>query len=174
MGYNLPIMAVLCDGKQFYFYKFVQESPADGSPQLFLGKFPNGEQGISVGNMMQCIEGRVFYRTLRRICDALYYVFLTGYVSGLEAYWNRSVERGKAQGSERNSTPKWFGAKLRAKRALQEAVLAWKLHDEGKLEESIKSAERAAEFLARRYLPFCPLVIVNSNNNVVSEKRLTE
>jgi hypothetical protein len=28
-----------------------------------------------------------------RLCESLYYVFLSGYQSGLEAYWNRSVER---------------------------------------------------------------------------------
>jgi len=33
---------------------------------------------------------------------------LSGYQSGLEASWNRSVERGKAQGKGRDSTPVRF------------------------------------------------------------------
>ena len=84
--------------------------------------------------------------------DALYYVFLSGYQSGLEAYWNRSLEKGKAQGKGRDSTPGWHKAMVHATQALEEAISAWNLHNEGKLDESKASGEKAAQFLAERHV----------------------
>ena len=160
----MPIIAILCDGKSFLFYKFVDKRTANGSPQLYLG---DGDRGISIDDisLRKNIDAQAFYRNLRGTCDALYYVFLSGYQSGLEAYWNRSVERGKAQGKGRDSTLGWHKAKIQAKKALEEAIYAWNLYDEGKREESRKSGERAVQFLAERYVARCPsLVAVNANN----------
>ena len=41
-GYNMPIMAILCDGSYFYFFKFEDGRQAGNAPQFFLGKLPNG------------------------------------------------------------------------------------------------------------------------------------
>jgi hypothetical protein len=160
-------MAILCDGKSFIFYRFVNKRPADGSPQFFLGVFPNGNTGISIVDitLQEDVDAEMYYRRLRRICDALYYVFLSGYQSGLEAFWNRSVEKGRAQGKGRLSTPGWNKAKILAQKALEEAVHAWNLYDEGKRKESRKSGERAAQFLAERYVARCPSLVVVSANN---------
>ena len=159
-------MAILCDGKSFIFYKFVDKRHTNGSPRLFLGVFPNGNRGIGIDDitLREDVDAKTYYRGLRRICDALYYVFLSGYQSGLEAYWNRSLEKGKAQGKGRDSTPGWRKAAIQAKKALEEAIYAWNLYDEGKHEESMKSGERAVQFLAERYVARPSLVAVNANN----------
>jgi hypothetical protein len=91
---------------------------------------------------------RDFMRRTRLLCDSLYYVFLSGYRSGLEAYWNRSMERSKV--ALRESTPRWHNAKISAGRALEEAKSAWNLRQENKIEESNASAERALQFLVAR------------------------
>jgi hypothetical protein len=75
-------------------------------------------------------------------------VFLSGYQAGIEAYWNRSMERSKE--ANRESTPKWHVAKLLAEKALEEAKSAWNLRQEDKYEESEVSANRALQFLATR------------------------
>jgi hypothetical protein len=75
-------------------------------------------------------------------------VFLSGYRTGLEAYWNRSVERSKD--ASRESTPKWHVAKVSAGKALEEAKSAWNLRQENKFEESEVSADRALQFLVAR------------------------
>jgi len=56
--------------------------------------------------------------------------------------------------------------KVQAEKALEEAKSAWDLYHEGKLQESIDSAERAAQFLAERYISrfFPSLVAVDANN----------
>ncbi|OCK97655.1 uncharacterized protein K441DRAFT_675041 [Cenococcum geophilum 1.58] len=146
-GYQIPIMAVLCDGKSFYFFQFLNQRRANGSPQVFLGEFADGHMDIE---LTPGTDPQTFYRQIRNTCESLYYVFLSGYQSGLEAYWNFSVERGKAEGKGRDSTPGWHKAKVQAKKALKEAMSAWDLCHEGKLTESKESAERAAQFLAER------------------------
>jgi len=161
-------MAILCDGKRFCFFQFLDKRPANASPQVFLGEFAEGHSGISIDDieLNPSTDPRTFYRRLRRTCDSLYYVFLSGYLSGLEAYWNRSVERGKAQGKGRDSTPGWHKATVQARKALKEAMSAWDLFYEGKLIESKNSAERAVQFLAERYMSrfFPSLVAVDANN----------
>jgi hypothetical protein len=156
-------MAILCDGKSFVFYKFVDKRPTKDL-QFFLGQFPNGKKEINILPGGDATP-EVLFRQLRRACDSLYYVFLSAYVSGIEAYWNRSVEMGKAEGKGRDSTPGWHNAIVQAKKALEEAVSAWNLYDNGELDKSEDSAERAAQFLAERYVARCPsLVAVNANN----------
>ena len=170
-GYHVPIMAILCDGRHFYFFRFLDQRQANTSPQVSLGKFANGHRRISIDDieLNPSTNPRAFYQRIRTICDTLYYVFLSGYQSGLEAYWNRSVERGKAQGKGRHSTPGWHKAKVQAKNALEEAKSAWDLYHEGKLIESMDSAERAAQFLAERYMSrfFPSLMAVDANNGFI-------
>ena len=89
-----------------------------------------------------------FLRHTRLLCDSLYYVFLSGYRTGLEAYWNRSVE--KSKDALRESTPRWHNATVSARKALEEAKSTWNLRQENKLEESKTSAERALQFLVAR------------------------
>ena len=146
-------MAILCDGKSFYFFKFVDRQQTHSAlPQLFLGQFPDGDLHQIIDELQPSTDSQVFVRQIRRTCEGLYYVFLSGYQSGLDAYWNRSVEKGKAQGKGRDSTPGWYKATVQANNAIEEAVSAWNLYDGGKLEESEDAAERAAQFLAERYV----------------------
>ena len=146
-------MAVLCDGHSFHFYRFVNKHHAKASPQISLGVFPDDSKKVDLDNSAEGgLSFESFIRRLRRACEALYYVFLSGYRSGLEAYWKSSVEKGKAQGKARDSTPGWYNALRHATQALEEAISAWTLYSEGKLDESKASGGKAAELLAERYV----------------------
>ena len=144
----MPIMAILCDGSYFYFFRF--EDRRHSAPQFFLGKFPDGNwrQHIAEANPDNPNDRRDFLRQTRLLCESLYFVSLSGYQAGLEAYWNRSVERSKD--TLRESTPKWHVAKVSAEKALEEAKSAWNLRQEDKYEESEESADRALQFLVTR------------------------
>ena len=168
-GYHLPILGLLCDGRYFYFFQFVSGRQENTSPQFSMGIFPDGTRRISIESPEQGSDSTLYcqakVREIRNACDCLYFVFLRGYQSGLEAYWTRSVERGKAAGKERTSTPGWDKAKIMAGKALEEAISAWNQHHKGKLAESKASAERALQFLTQRYKPRCvsSLVAVYAN-----------
>jgi hypothetical protein len=146
----VPIMAILCDGSYFYFFKFEDRRQAGSTPQFFLGKFPNGSwrQRIVETDPDDPDDPKYFLRQTRLLCESLYYVFLSGYRTGLEAYWNSSVEKSKA--ALRESTPRWYMAKVLAGKALEEAKSAWNLRQENRFEESKVSAENALQFLITR------------------------
>jgi hypothetical protein len=145
-------MAILCDGSFFYFFKFVDGRPAGNAIQFFMGKFPDGSwrQPIAETNSDDHDENnaRNFLRQTRLICESLYFVFLSGYQAGLEAYWNQSMERSK--NAPRESTPKWHVAKVCAEKALEEAKSAWNVRQEDQYEESEVSADRALQYLVTR------------------------
>ena len=85
------------------------------------------------------------------------------------------MEKGKAQGEARDSTPRWYKAMAHATQALEEAISAWNLYNEGKLDESKASGERAAQLLAERYVTRSLFVVANANIGllfIVSEKLL--
>ncbi|RMZ90432.1 hypothetical protein DV736_g2320, partial [Chaetothyriales sp. CBS 134916] len=120
-GFYVPIMAVLCDGHCFYFFKFEDRRQAGEASQIFLGKFPEGHLRQSIAELAPGDDPTDFLRQTRFLCESLYYVFLSGYQSGLVGYWNQSVERSKS--SPRELTPKWYNATVWAGKALEEASL---------------------------------------------------
>ena len=150
-GFKTSITAVLCDGKEFQFFRFVGgRQTRAGNPMFFLGKFPTGSTRQIIPVPDPPID-KTFFHSTRALCETLFYIFLSGYQSGLESYWNRSVERGKRQGG-RKSTPAWHNATLMAKAAIEEAKLARTQWEERKTGESERSAEKALEYLAKRYI----------------------
>jgi hypothetical protein len=163
-GFHVLIMAVLCDGKHLYFFQFTNRRQRNASLQLFLGKFADGNQRITIDDIEldPTTDLRTFVQRIRNVCDSLYYVFLSGYQSGLEGYWNRNVEKGKAVGKGRDSTPGWHKANALAKKALKEATFAWGQYHEGMLAESKISAERAVQALTERYILRCFPSLVGS------------
>ena len=78
-GFCVPIMAVLCDGQYFYFFKFEDQRQVGGAPQIFLGKFPEGHWRQSIAELDPGVDPRDFLRQTRLLCESLYYVFLSGY-----------------------------------------------------------------------------------------------
>src|SRR6266487_3201043 len=133
----------------FIFFNFLDRKKTHATPQFSLGKFPDGHWRQAIDEMDPADDPTDFMRQTRLVCESLYYVFLNGYRAGLQAYWNRCVERGKSRGTERQSTPGWHKATVSAAKALEEAKSAWnQRQEEGKLEESKISAKNALQFLS--------------------------
>lgn len=90
-----------------------------------------------------------FLRSLRPICETFYPLFLRGYISGLQNYYERSVAAAVAQGGPRTSTPAWASAIGAAEDALRMAVdAAEKAHGATK-EEVVVAGEMAESAYAR-------------------------
>ncbi|KAI9772380.1 MAG: hypothetical protein M1839_002459 [Geoglossum umbratile] len=148
-GFRVPIIAVLCDGRSFTFFKFLdRRQTRTASPQFFIGQFPNGSLEQVIVGMAPGVDPTNFFHHSRSICESLFYVFLTGYHCGLKAHWDRSMEASKKQGHGRQSTPMWQKAVHLASDAIDSAKLACTQWEEGQVEESKKSAESVLEYLA--------------------------
>ena len=152
--YSLPILGILCDGRTFYFFEFRRNHREQ--PRFSLGQFPDGRKGINIQSSNPELVGSEFdcraaVQQLRNACQALYFVFLKGYKTGLDAYWNRSIEKSKEEGKERDSTPGWHNAMVMAGKALEESVSAWQKYERGEREEAIRLANAGLEFVTARY-----------------------
>jgi len=146
----VPIIAVLCDGKSFTFFKFLnRRQTRKAISQFFIGEFPDNSREQPIMEMASGADPESFLRYSRSLCESLFYVFLSGYHSGLKAEWNRSVEEGKKQGQARQSTPMWLNAIRLAEEVIEVAKLARIQSEEGRIEESNQSALSALECLAR-------------------------
>ena len=157
-GYVTPVLGILCDGLRFQFFKFSGRQTRRAKPQFLCGRFPSGARTQLIPLITPDFDIAAFYRQTRALCESLYYVFLLGYHTGLEAFYNRSIERSKAKGQGRISTPKWQNAVTLSKQAMDMALLARTQWEGKKIEESKGSAEKALELIAKRYVVLCPSV----------------
>ena len=150
-GFEVPILAILCDGKSLYFYQF-DERP-NRTPRFLKGTFGHRqfEIPVPVGIDNETHPER-FVGQNRCVSEVLYYVFLVGYVTGLEAHWSRSVAAGKAKGQARPSTPSWHKALDLARECLKEATRASTLRKNDEVMESREVADRAHQLLIERYM----------------------
>jgi hypothetical protein len=137
-----PIMAILCDGFNFHFFKFVdRRQTCSAAAQLFLGKFASGDTTQPIPARNPGIDIADFYHQSRTLCESLYYIFLSGYQSGLETYWHHTMKQAKTKGQDTQLTQKWQNAVLLAKDAITAAKLGRIQWEENKVEESKKSAK---------------------------------
>ena len=121
----------------------------DKTPRFLKGKFGPRRFHLPVptGDDDEAHPQR-FIGQIRCVSEVLYYIFLVGYVTGLEAHWRRSVAAGEAEGQ---ATPSWHKALDMARECLKEATRASTLRKNGKVIESQEAADRAHQLLIERY-----------------------
>jgi len=116
------IYAVLCDGTAFEFFSFESGDP---QPTFCRGVFrtsdPQPYERLSTADYhaTSLVE---YIRSLRPICETLFYFLLLTFHGRLEALTTRFVERGINEARPRNGTPNWAEAQLHAKEALRLAM----------------------------------------------------
>jgi len=119
----MVVHGILCDGTTFEFFSF------DGGtkpPTFSRGVFPDASSSRPLQNLVLAdYHGSAtidFLRSLRPICETLFYFLLLTYKSGLQAYTQRSVNRAIHHKRARPSTPCWKVALGFAEQALTFAV----------------------------------------------------
>lgn len=149
------MLGILCNGFEFQFFKLEGQRGKERTPRFSLGEFDDGNRRIVVSSPSTwdaSFDTKNAVLQTRSACEALFYMFLQAYNCGLEADWNRSVERSKAEeGKERDgSTPRWRNSIIMASKAMEEAKSVWIQHREGKVDESQSMAKKALKLLAER------------------------
>lgn len=142
---------MLCDGLGFYFFKikFVgQPRTCRAEPQVFLGKFSDSTTKQYLTEWTSETDPKLFIPQARLVCESLFYLFLSGYQNGLDAYLERSVENARKQGKDRESTQKWHNVLRLANETLDLATSAWDQRKDDK-DNSERSAEKALELIHR-------------------------
>ncbi|KAF8233174.1 hypothetical protein L208DRAFT_1268124, partial [Tricholoma matsutake] len=117
-NFSLPIHCIFTDGWAFEFFKF-ERNP---NPIFIRGCFPGDpahlRRGLKVPDFTAMKTSLPFILQLRCAWGIIFDVMLSAYIAGLTAYYDRSEDKGKNQGSKRPSLHGWDRALQSAKRAL--------------------------------------------------------
>ena len=92
-----------------------------------------------------------FILQLRCACEVIFDVMLSAYITGLKAYYSRSQEQGKKQGSKRPSLDGWDRALQSAERALAAFREAEGQREGGDLDSADATVDQALLALQERY-----------------------
>ncbi|KAM6492144.1 hypothetical protein JOM56_011868 [Amanita muscaria] len=117
-GFSLPIHCIFTDGLIYEFFKF-ERNP---KPSFIRGCFPGDPdhllRGLKVPDYSFMRTTLPFILQLRCACETIFDIMLSAYIAGLKAYYIRSEENGRKQGSKRPSLDGWDRALQSADRAL--------------------------------------------------------
>lgn len=166
-GFEVPILAILCDGRDFYFFKYEANMHAGCALPIFArGAFGGNTTHtiLSVPDLARQSNPEDFVGNVRRLSEVLYYVFMNGYISGLEACWKCDSSKGTAEGRSQSSAPSWHNALVTAKSALEQAMLACSKREQDKAEESEILAKKAHELLKERYVSWAAQKILSQKD----------
>jgi hypothetical protein len=94
---------------------------------------------------------RPFLEALRPICEIIFDIMLTGYVSSLEVYHNRSEQKSAKEGKPRPSLVKWEQAITRSQAAQRLFRDAEMRRQAGLIGEANTTVEAAMQTLALRH-----------------------
>lgn len=116
------MFGILWDGTFFQFFRFVGASK---TPHSFLrGAFAGDPANLRNGLMLPYLTPNEstlpFIRSIRRISETVFDLLLCAYISSIEAFRDRSVNKGKDAGTWRQSSDKWEDAVVSARQALEQ------------------------------------------------------
>jgi hypothetical protein len=151
-GYRVPVYGILCDGDIFEFFLF------DGTTEPFAFKRGLGlndpltlRRPFRLPDPEDTLTTRPFIDALRPICEITFDLLLSGYVSSLKAYLDRSVNQSAIGGRPRKNVDKWAEAMSAAVRASEEFRDAETKHQTRLIDEANSIVEEAMASLKCRY-----------------------
>jgi hypothetical protein len=149
----------LCDGTSYQFFSFdgsrVDDDGNPAKPVFSRGVFRKTAiskpyRTLTVAEYDSTSEDH-FIRSLRPICETLFYFLLLAYKTGVDMYTERSARNGIKDKRPRESTPCWAEAQKYAKEALELAMAAAtkaEAHEDADIIGEM--AERALDCLRKR------------------------
>jgi hypothetical protein len=147
------IYGILCDATSLEFFSF------DGSPSKPIfsrGVFydsPSSKprQTLTIAEYHSTSKTE-YIRSLRPVCETLFYFFLLAYKAGINTCINRSVRIGIKERCRQETTPNWPEAKEHADEALRLAVdAAIKANSRHDILSVDEATEKALTHLKKRY-----------------------
>ena len=149
-GFKVPVFGILCDGKSFEFFSFDgSTAPPSFTRGCLPGDPPEFRRGLQLSDFTLTGPAR-FIAELRQICEVIFDLLMSAFVSSLTAFQQRSERKGKKDQKPRKSLGKLEDALKHAKDALE------KFRDaEGKckgqlIDDANAAAEEAMKALKQR------------------------
>jgi hypothetical protein len=118
-------------------------------------------RGLKVNDYLSMSTTLPFILQLRCACETVFDVMLSAHIEGLKAYYVRSEEKGKKEGSERPSLDGWVQALQSANRALVVFREAEVQRKDGDLDSADATADQALLALHERYKFYLICSLIN-------------
>lgn len=147
-----PIYGILCDGNRYEFFRLNRSTkPAIFSRGIITqgdGQHPFDAEALRIADFSGT-SASGFIKSLRPVCEAIFSLFLLSYVNGIEAYFQRSLERNQYQPLK--STSVWASCHALATNALELALAAAAKAADGDIISANETAELALNKLKDRF-----------------------
>jgi len=160
-GFRVLVYGILCDGDIFEFFLF------DGTTEPF--SFQRGvglnapTRRFRIPDPADTWTTRPFIHALRPICEIIFDLLLSAYVSSLKAYHNRAVIKNTRAGQLRKSLDKWEVAMSSATIALDKFRDAETKRQARLTDEANSIVQEAMAALMCRYGSSAFRVIISDN-----------
>lgn len=148
---------ILCDGNAFHFFRYDRAATHLIGRGIFTLPRTNstGQDCLKLANL-QSDSHLDFWRSVRVISEAIFYVLLLSYKNSLHAYHERFAASAKETDKSRTMTLEWFTTLQSSTRAVGQAVRAGGLHVAGEVTRADSMALEAMESLKMRYSSTVP------------------
>ena len=154
-GLRVPVYGILSDGNCFQFFLFDgNHKPYSFRRGALLGDPPAFWYGFQLQDHAKTETPGPFIHAMRQICEIIFDLLLTSYISSLKAYHDRSIRMGERQGMPRESTGEWEQALALAGDALEKFRIAETRRQNGLCTDANVLVQDVMEVLKRRYVPF--------------------
>jgi hypothetical protein len=150
-NFSVPVFGILWDGTHFNFFKFDGTSkPFSFLRGAFPGDHPSLRRGFELPGLTTAEESALpFMRALRLISEVIFDLLLSGYVSSIGTFRDRSPVRGTKE-HPRQSLIKWEDALASAKQALHHYRDAESKRHDGDITAANKAVSHARTLLKHR------------------------
>ena len=159
-GFKVPVFGILCDGKSFEFFSF---DGGTSPPSLTRGCLPGDplefRRGLRLSDFT--LTGPThFIHELRQICEVIFDLLMSSFVSSLTEFQKRSDRRGKRDQKPRKSLAKWDEALNHAKDASGKFRDAEAMRKNQLVDEANETVEEAMKALKQRYEILMLLIVI--------------
>ena len=150
-GFKVPVFGILCDGKSFEFFSFDgSTSPPSFTRGCLPGDPPEFRRGLQLSDFTLTGPAR-FIAELRQICEVIFDLLMSSFVSSLTAFQQRSERKGMKNQKPRKSLAKWEEALKYAKDASEKFRNAEAMRKGQLVDDANKVAEEAMKALKQRF-----------------------
>ncbi|KAF8542453.1 hypothetical protein BDD12DRAFT_774865 [Trichophaea hybrida] len=125
-GFHTPIHGILSDGTSFQFFRFERDGMErfqEEKPKIMMGITDNGYRKIGVLDFEACPK-KEYIRSLRPVCETIFFVLLQGFIEGLEGLHRYSSRNTAKNDINEDQSDSWDCCKKLALECLDTATAA--------------------------------------------------
>ena len=154
----VTVYAILIDGRVVEFFQFDGFTRRSRPRSFKRGTLPNDPRivryGFKIADHSQLDSSLPFIQQLRPICEMIFGLLPTSYISSLDTYHRHSVAQANKEGKPRASPGQWQIPLILAHKAKEKFQEGEKKREAGLINEANKLVQEAMDLLNARLVCF--------------------